>query len=134
MRVACSKLQALDQELTQQQGPVGTTTCLGSLLVTVTRESSCLQVDNVSRVLASAHTPLVLLCMGMWVKEQQPKASQVRDLQLHACRVVALLRAVLRCFHCASATYASLHMCCHVDVHLHKRHRDLLLGMLACGV
>lgn len=27
-----------------------------------------------------------------------------------------------------------LHLCCHVDVHLLERHRDLLLGMLACGV
>ena len=32
-----------------------------------------MQVDIVSGALASAHTPLVLLCAGLWLRESRPK-------------------------------------------------------------
>lgn len=36
-----------------------------------------MQVDNISRAVAAAHTPLVLLCMGIWLKDQKPRTVQV---------------------------------------------------------
>ena len=33
----------------------------------------CMQVDSVSSALASAHTPLVLLCAGLWLGESRSK-------------------------------------------------------------
>ena len=38
----------------------------------------CLQLDRLSRAVASAHMPLVLLCMGISLTEQRPWAVQVR--------------------------------------------------------
>lgn len=39
---------------------------------------TCAQVDLVSAALASAHTPLVLLCAGVLLSSPQPRAPQAR--------------------------------------------------------
>ena len=43
-----------------------------------TTERSALQLDRLSRAVASAHMPLVLLCMGVLLMDQRPRAVQVR--------------------------------------------------------
>ena len=39
----------------------------------------CLQLDRLSRTVASAHMSLVLLCMGVLLTDHRPQAVQVRQ-------------------------------------------------------